>query len=141
VLRKVGVPFRTVTEVTGASLRASVGTSRLLHSSIHAGNLARRHDASEMAQLQEQGIEPIDMVVCNLLPVAGAALVRAGARNYLHVAVVVRPRDYPDMLRPLDDGGSNMVETRRWLAAFALQHTATYDTLVAERLRGGTAKG
>jgi phosphoribosylaminoimidazolecarboxamide formyltransferase/IMP cyclohydrolase len=98
------------------------------------------------------------MVVCNLyhfadasarsgatvaevleeIDIGGVTLLRAAAKNYPHVTVVVRPRDYAQVLRELEEGGSVMEETRRWLAAVAFQHTATYDTLIAAYLREGT---
>jgi phosphoribosylaminoimidazolecarboxamide formyltransferase/IMP cyclohydrolase len=114
-----------------------------------------------MDELRQHGIEPIDMVVCNLyrlaeaiarpgasledvleaIDIGGVALLRAAAKNYPHVTVVVRPRDYPDLLRELDERGAISEEMRRWLAAIAFQHTAVYDTLVADYLRRGTPEG
>ncbi len=158
-LTEAGIPIRLVSDVTGFP-EILGGRVKTLHPHVHGGILAQRDDASHMEELREHGIEPIDMVVCNLyrfadaaartgatleevleeVDIGGVTLLRAAAKNFPHVTVVVRPRDYPDVLRELDEGGSVMLETRRWLAALAFQHTATYDTLIAEYLRQGTAE-
>jgi phosphoribosylaminoimidazolecarboxamide formyltransferase / IMP cyclohydrolase len=158
-LAEAGVPVRLVSDLTGFP-EILGGRVKTLHPAVHGGILAQRDVASHMEELRTHGIEPIDMVVCNLyrfadaaaranstleevleeVDIGGVTLLRAAAKNFPHVTVVVRPRDYPDVLRELDEGGSVMVETRRWLAAMAFQHTATYDTLIAEYLRQGTAE-
>jgi phosphoribosylaminoimidazolecarboxamide formyltransferase/IMP cyclohydrolase len=159
VLAEAGVPVRSVSDLTGFP-EILGGRVKTLHPAVHGAILARRDDAAHMNELRLHGIEPIDMVVCNLyrfaeaaarpgasleevveeIDIGGVTLLRAAAKNFAHVTVVVRPRDYPDVLRELDEGGSVMVETRRWLAALAFQHTATYDTIIADYLRKGTAE-
>ena len=156
-LRAAAVPVRTVADVTGFP-EILGGRVKTLHPAVHGGILARRDDAAHMEDLRRHGIAPIDLVVCNLyrftdavarpdieprdaleeIDIGGVTLLRAAAKNYPHVAVVVRPRDYPDVLRDLEDRGEVREEMRRWLAAIAFQHTAIYDTAIADYLRRGT---
>jgi phosphoribosylaminoimidazolecarboxamide formyltransferase/IMP cyclohydrolase len=156
-LRAAGIAVRTVSDVTGFP-EILGGRVKTLHPKVHGGILARRDDAEHMAELRRHGIEPIDLVVCNLyrfadavarpgiepqealdeIDIGGVTLLRAAAKNYPHVAVIVRPRDYPDVLRDLEERGEVRQEMRRWLAAMAFQHTAIYDTAIAEYLRRGT---
>jgi phosphoribosylaminoimidazolecarboxamide formyltransferase / IMP cyclohydrolase len=155
LLEATGIPTRTVADVTGFP-EILGGRVKTLHPAIHGAILARRDDAAQSAELAQHGITPIDLVACNLYPLAdtaassglaladaleridigGAALLRAAAKNFKDVTVVVRPRDYADVLLELQTLGAVSVETRRRLAALAFQHTALYDTTVAAYLRG-----
>jgi phosphoribosylaminoimidazolecarboxamide formyltransferase/IMP cyclohydrolase len=159
VVRQAGLPVRTVAEVTGFP-EILGGRVKTLHPAVHGAILARRDDEGHMAELRERQITPIDIVVCNLYPfadvlargetdisrlleeidVGGVTLLRAAAKNYPHVTVVVRPQDYSLVLDELQVAGTTRLETRRRLAAIAFQHTALYDTLIAEYLRKGTAE-
>ena len=158
-LSAAGIEVRSVSDLTGFP-EILGGRVKTLHPAVHGGILARRDDPTHMEELRQHGIEPIDLVVCNLyrfadasahagtpvadvleaIDIGGVTLLRAAAKNYPHVTVVVRPRDYQQVLRELEEGGSVMEETRRWLAAVAFQHTATYDSLIAAYLREGTAE-
>src|SRR5262249_29505988 len=153
-LAAAGVPARMVAEVTGFP-EILGGRVKTLHPAIHGGILAKRDDPAQLAELVQHDIAPIDLVVCNLYPfaetaarrdvaanevlesidVGGVALLRAAAKNYPHVAVVVNPTEYGDVLVELEASGTTSLETRRRLAAAAFQHTALYDTLVADYLR------
>jgi phosphoribosylaminoimidazolecarboxamide formyltransferase / IMP cyclohydrolase len=155
LLEATGIPLRTVADVTGFP-EILGGRVKTLHPAIHGAILARRDDAAQSDELAQHGIIPIDLVACNLYPLAdttassglaladaleridigGAALLRAAAKNFQDVTVVVRPRDYADVLLELQTLGAVSVETRRRLAALAFQHTALYDTTVAAYLRG-----
>jgi phosphoribosylaminoimidazolecarboxamide formyltransferase/IMP cyclohydrolase len=123
---------------------------KTLHPKIHAGILADRRKPEHEAQLAEQGIEPIDLVVVNLYPfretvatgagedeviekidIGGPAMVRAAAKNFASVAVVVSPSRYAEILEALDADGGLPLEVRRALAAEAFAHTAAYDAAVA----------
>ena len=157
VLEDAGVPVRAVADVTGFP-EILGGRVKTLHPAIHGGILARRDDEAHMAELEQHGIAPIDLVVCNLYPftetiaragvrldtaldnidIGGVTLLRAAAKNFQSVTVIVRPEDYPDVLTELEESGTTSVETRRRLAALAFQHTASYDTAIAEYLRRGT---
>jgi phosphoribosylaminoimidazolecarboxamide formyltransferase/IMP cyclohydrolase len=156
-LRAADVPVTGVEAVTGFP-EILGGRVKTLHPAVHGGILARRDDGAHMAELQQHGITPIDMVVCNLyrfaemavqpgatlaevleeIDIGGVTLLRAAAKNFPHVTVVVRPRDYERVLGELAEHGAVTAETRRWLAALAFQHTAVYDSLIAAYLRKGT---
>ena len=148
-LRGAGVPVTPVEDVTGFPEMLD-GRVKTLHPKIHAGILADRRKPEHEAQLAEQGIEPIDLVVVNLYPfretvasgageddviekidIGGPAMVRAAAKNFASVAVVVSPSRYAEILEALVADGGLSVEVRRALAAEAFAHTAAYDAAVA----------
>lgn len=160
LLTAAGIEVRSVTDVTGFP-EILGGRVKTLHPAIHGGILARREDEAHMAELDQHGISPIDLVVCNLYPfsatvaqpgvtleaaledidIGGVTLLRAAAKNFPSVVVVVRPQDYPDVLTALETAGEVGIEHRRRLAAVAFQHTALYDTAIAQYLRRDTADG
>lgn len=131
------------------------GRVKTLHPAILGGILARRDLPEHEEELQTHNIAPIDIVVVNLYPFAetvarqnatlsdaleqidigGVTLVRAAAKNFRDVIVLVRPQDYAPVLQEWNELGDVSIETRRRLAAIAFQHTATYDTAIAEYLR------
>jgi len=148
-LRGAGVPVTPVEDVTGFPEMLD-GRVKTLHPKIHAGILADRRKPEHEAQLAEQGIEPIDLVVVNLYPfretvasgageddviekidIGGPAMVRAAAKNFASVAVVVSPSRYAEILEALDADRGLSLEVRRALAAEAFAHTAAYDAAVA----------
>ncbi len=153
-LRKAGVPATSVSEVTGFP-EILDGRVKTLHPAVHAGILARRDRPAHLRQLEELGLGTFDVVVNNLYPfretvrrpgvtleealenidIGGPSMIRAAAKNFEHVLVVVDPADYDDVLDALRTGEAPL-EWRQKLAAKAFQHTATYDTLVAQYLRG-----
>ena len=150
-IQEAGVPVTKVAEVTG-SPEILDGRVKTLHPKIHGGILADRGRASHLAELEEQGIRPIDVVVVNLYPfretvaredvteadavenidIGGPCMVRAAAKNFAGVVVVVDPSDYPQILVALQENG-NVVpeELRRQLALKAFQHTQQYDAAIA----------
>jgi len=148
-LREAGVEVTEVAEVTGFPEMLD-GRVKTLHPRIHAGLLADRRKPSHVEQLAEHGIEPFDLVVVNLYPfretvasdagpdeviekidIGGPAMVRASAKNFESVAVVVNPERYDDVLDEIRSKGGITRETRRALAAEAFAHTAAYDAAVA----------
>jgi phosphoribosylaminoimidazolecarboxamide formyltransferase / IMP cyclohydrolase len=129
------------------------GRVKTLHPKIHGGILARRHEPSDLAAAAAHGIGLIDLVAVNLYPFArtaadpsatfddlvehidigGPSMVRAAAKNFRDVLVVVDPADYPAVLAALDGGGAD--EALRFdLARRALAHTAAYDSTITEVL-------
>jgi phosphoribosylaminoimidazolecarboxamide formyltransferase/IMP cyclohydrolase len=148
---------RQVSEVTG-SPEILKGRVKTLHPVIHAGLLARRDSAEHLAELAQHGIDPIDLVVVNLYPfvetvskagvtlgealenidIGGPAMLRAAAKNFPSVAVVVDPADYPWLADKLSSGGLSL-EERRDLAAKAFRHVSVYDTVVANYLTEASA--
>ncbi len=146
-LAEAGIPHRPVAEVTGAP-EILGGRVKTLHPAIHGGILADRSVPEHLADLKRQGIEPIDLVVCNLYPfssdpsvelidVGGPTMVRAAAKNFAHVGVVVSPADYPAVLAELTGSGALGEETRRRLARKAFAHTAAYDAAIVSWLDHG----
>jgi phosphoribosylaminoimidazolecarboxamide formyltransferase/IMP cyclohydrolase len=135
-----GIPATEVQTVTGAPEMLG-GRVKTLHPGIHGGILADRSNPEHMADLAAQGIEPIDLVVCNLYPfrsepsvemidVGGPTMVRAAAKNHAHVGVVVDPGDYSPVLDEIRRDGDLSEATRRRLARAAFAHTAAYDAAV-----------
>jgi len=122
-----------------------------LHPAVHAGILARRDHASDLDELREQGIRPFDLVCVNLYPfaqvaarkdvreeeavemidVGGPAMLRAAAKNFVHVAPVCSAARYEPILEELRTTGQLALETRRQLAADAFAHTAAYEAAIA----------
>jgi phosphoribosylaminoimidazolecarboxamide formyltransferase/IMP cyclohydrolase len=149
-LRALGLAVTEVDHVTKhpETLGGRVAT---LHPVIHAGILARRENEEEMASLQAQGIEPIDLVCVNFYPfakviarygvreedavamidVAGPTIVRGAAKNFRDVAVLSRPDQYGFVLDELRQTGELSPDTRRQLAAEAFATSAAYESSIA----------
>ena len=138
-----GVPVTDVAEVTGTPpiLDHRVVT---LHPNVHGGILADRDNPQHMDELQQYGIDEIDLVVVNLYPfgskpgidlidVGGPAMVRAAAKNFAHVGVVVDTADYADVLEMIE-GGYFGISARRVLAQKAFRITSAYDAAIASWL-------
>ena len=151
VLADAGIAVTEVAAVTGAPEMLG-GRVKTLHPKVHGGILADRADPAHLADLEAQGIEPIDLVVCNLYPfssdpsielidVGGPTMVRAAAKNHAHVGVVVDPGDYAAVLEELRAAGSLSKDTRRRLARAAFAHTATYDAAIVQWFDAGGAGG
>ena len=141
------------------------GRVKTLHPKVHAGILARRDSSEHAATLAAHGIPPIDLVVVNLYPfretiaragctlaeaienidIGGPTLVRAAAKNYAGVGVVVDPDDYDALLHELkSNAGALTAATRFRLAQKAFSHTAAYDGAISNYLTArdetGTAR-
>jgi len=152
-LSGAGVPVHSVSDITGFP-EILDGRVKTLHPKVHGGILARRDLPAHLAQLQESGISAIDMVVVNLYPfvqtvtkasvtlqdalenidIGGPTMIRAAAKNFPSVLVVVDPADYEPVLEALKAGEVSQ-EQRQRLAQKAFQHVAMYDTAIAEYLR------
>ena len=139
-LADMGIEHRTVESVT-ESPEMLGGRVKTLHPRIHGGILADRSKPAHLDDLDANGIDPIDLVVCNLYPfradpsvemidVGGPTMVRAAAKNHAHVGVVVAPADYPGVLDELTRDGRLGDDTRRRLARAAFAHTAAYDAAI-----------
>ncbi|MCS7047453.1 MAG: bifunctional phosphoribosylaminoimidazolecarboxamide formyltransferase/IMP cyclohydrolase [Gemmataceae bacterium] len=163
LLAAAGLAVRDVSDVTGFAEMLD-GRVKTLHPRIHGGILAIRDRADHQATLRQHGIEPIDLVVCNLYPfqatlakpgssheeiietidVGGPSLVRAAAKNYRDVAVVTAPHQYAAVAQELEaHHGALTLETRQRLAAAAFALTAAYDQAIAAylaRRSGGAAE-
>jgi phosphoribosylaminoimidazolecarboxamide formyltransferase/IMP cyclohydrolase len=135
-----------VADVTGSPEMLG-GRVKTLHPRIHGGILADRSLPDHLADLDAQGIAPIDLVVSNLYPfttspsietidIGGPAMVRAAAKNHAHVAVITSPADYEAVLEELRSLGALSDATRRRLARAAFAHTAAYDAAIVAWLDG-----
>ena len=149
--------IRPVSELTETN-EILGGRVKTLHPKIFAGLLARRDNPDHLAQLAEQNIEQIDLVVVNLYPFAqtvrepatsldqaleqidigGVALLRAAAKNFPGVAAVSSPTQYASVLRDIKTLGSVSPETRQKLAGEAFALTATYDAQIASYLNAAS---
>lgn len=147
-IQAAGIPVTPVDKVTGFP-ECFDGRVKTLHPKIHGGILANRELNTHLAQLEELEITPIDLVVVNLYPfletvssgaspeecveqidIGGPTMVRAAAKNYRSVAVVVDPANYQRVIDAADTGFD--LATRAELAAAAFAHTASYDVAVAQ---------
>ena len=153
-LAAAGLPVTKVAEHTGAP-EILGGRVKTLHPRIHGGILARRDDPAHRADLEAQGIVPIDVVVVNLYPfratvadpgvdwetaienidIGGPAMVRAAAKNHADVVVLTDPDQYPGFLDALAAGRVDGALRRR-LALAAFAHTAAYDAAIATWIEG-----
>jgi phosphoribosylaminoimidazolecarboxamide formyltransferase/IMP cyclohydrolase len=161
MIRENGVPVRDVSEVTGFPEMLD-GRVKTMHPKISGGILAIRGRADHMSAIAEHGIAPIDMVVVNLyrfeevaakagahleelienIDIGGPTMIRAAAKNYQDVAVVVSPSDYDGIVEELRGGGLAL-ETKWRLAKKAFRTTADYDAAISARLamEGAPASG
>ena len=148
-LEKAGVKVTGVSKATGFP-EILDGRVKTLHPAIHGGILARRDAPEHQAALEKHGIAPIDVVVVNLYPfedkvakgcpfdeavenvdIGGPTMVRAAAKNFRHVAVVVDPADYGLLLEQLDREGGIDAATRLYFAQKAFRHTGRYEAAIA----------
>ena len=157
-LEAAGLAVTGVSTVTGFP-EILDGRVKTLHPKIHGGILADRSQPAHGAALAEHGIQPFDLVVVNLYPfestiarpgideaqaiemidIGGPAMIRAAAKNFNSLAVLVDPRDYAELLAELrSHDGRASVEIRRRLAQKAFAHTAGYDAAIAAWLRSTT---
>jgi phosphoribosylaminoimidazolecarboxamide formyltransferase / IMP cyclohydrolase len=147
LLRDHGVPVVEVSDFTGFPEMLD-GRVKTLHPKIHGGILGRRDLASHQEQMAAHGIVPIDLVVVNLyqfekavakpgctledaienIDIGGPTLLRAAAKNYQAVTVVVDPADYPHLMAEmkLNKGATNLA-TRFALARKVFKLTHEYD--------------
>jgi phosphoribosylaminoimidazolecarboxamide formyltransferase/IMP cyclohydrolase len=152
-LQAAGLPVIGISDVTGFPEMMD-GRVKTLHPKVHGGILARRTRADDLASLAAHDIRPIDMVVVNLYPFAEAAaksalpfddlveeidiggpsLVRAAAKNFRDVLVVVSPGDYDAVIAAVTSGAGANLGFRFDLARRAFAHTAGYDQMIATTL-------
>jgi phosphoribosylaminoimidazolecarboxamide formyltransferase/IMP cyclohydrolase len=155
MLRENGVPVVEVSDYTGFPEMLD-GRVKTLHPKIHGGILGRRDLDSHKEQMAKHGIAPIDLVVVNLyqfekavaqpgctledaienIDIGGPTLLRASAKNYESVTVVVDPADYPKIMQEMKaNKGSTTVATRFQLARKVFALTSAYDTAISHYLK------
>ena len=151
------VPVQSISKLTGFP-EILDGRVKTLHPMVHGGILARRGLPAHMEELDRNKIGLIDLVAVNLYPfvqtvskpgvsledalenidIGGPTMIRASAKNFPDVIIVVDPADYAMVLDKLAKGGVDL-ELRKKLAQKAFQHTASYDTAISQYLRQGEA--
>lgn len=149
-----GLKVINISDVTGFP-ECLDGRVKTLHPKVHAGILAMRSNEEHMKQIKELGVETIDLVVINLYPfkqtilkgnieleeaienidIGGPTMIRAAAKNYQDVTVVVDPADYEKVLTEINETGDTSAKTKFRLAYKVFEHTSHYDTLIAKHLR------
>ncbi len=154
-LHEAGIEAQSVTELTNFP-EIMEGRVKTLHPGLHGGILARRSEPSDLEQIAQLGIEPIDVVMVNLYPfaraiespnatmgmaldnidVGGPTLIRAAAKNFEDVLVLTDPADYDVVFGEWSEHGAVSMQTRQWLAAKSFGHVSAYDALIASYLRG-----
>lgn len=150
LLAKEGLPVIEASEITGFP-ECLDGRVKTLHPKIHGGILAIRANPEHMAKISELGIQPIDYIIINLYPfkqtvmkpgvdfetcienidIGGPSMLRAAAKNHHDVTVVTDPADYSLILKEIKEFGKTTAATRFQLAKKVFEHTAAYDTLIA----------
>ncbi|MBR5468175.1 MAG: bifunctional phosphoribosylaminoimidazolecarboxamide formyltransferase/IMP cyclohydrolase [Firmicutes bacterium] len=153
-LENAGLKVTGISDVTGFP-ECLDGRVKTLHPNIHAGVLAIRSNEEHMKQLEELNVQTIDMVVVNLYPfkqtvlkegvaheevvenidIGGPTMIRAAAKNYQDVAVIVDPADYAKVIDELKAEGDVSLATKTYLCAKVFIHTSNYDTLIATYMK------
>ncbi len=154
VINEAGIPVTQVSDITGFP-ECLDGRVKTLHPMIHAGILAMRSNPEHMEQIEKLGVTPIDIVAINLyafkdtimkpgvtredaiehIDIGGPTMLRAAAKNYQDVSVIVDPADYATVIDELKANGKVSVDTNLKLAYKVFNHTAAYDTLIQSYLR------
>ena len=153
-LREAGIEIVDVSDYTGFPEMLD-GRVKTLHPKIHGGLLAQWDNAEHIAQAEDNGINPIDMMICNLYPfeatvaqpdvtleeaienidIGGPTMIRAAAKNYKHLAVLTSSNQYPQIIADLDANDGCLSEDVRFeLAKTAFLHTAQYDNAISTYL-------
>lgn len=150
-LKEEGINVKDISDLTKFP-ECFDGRVKTLHPNVEGGILAIRDNDNHKKQMTELGIEPIDVVVCNLYPfketilkpgvshaeiienidIGGPTMIRAAAKNYKFVTVLTDPEDYAKVISELQASGDTSAETKELLAAKVFIHTAHYDALIAD---------
>lgn len=149
-LKEAGVEVMDISEITGFP-EVFDGRVKTLHPNIHGGILNIRDNEEHVNTLKELDIKSIDIVVNNLYPfketvlkegvnheeiienidIGGPSMIRAGAKNYKYVTVIVDPNDYGKIIDELKENGETSLKTRKYLARKVFEHTSNYDSLIS----------
>ncbi len=153
-LRKSGVPVTEVSEHTGFP-EILDGRVKTLHPKVHGGILADRRKHSHIAEMEENNIPPIEIVVVNLYPFAeaikkpncsletaienidigGPAMIRAAAKNWENICVITETKDYKNFVKKFKESNGKIDRSSRFnFAKKAFAHTAAYDGMISNHL-------
>ncbi|MBU5292928.1 bifunctional phosphoribosylaminoimidazolecarboxamide formyltransferase/IMP cyclohydrolase [Anaerosalibacter bizertensis] len=149
-LKEAGLEVIDISDITGFP-EAFDGRVKTLHPNIHGGLLHIRENEEHVKTLEKLDMKPIDLVVNNLYPfkqtvlkegvtheevienidIGGPSMIRAAAKNYKYVTVIVDPKDYEKVIDELRENEETSLETRGSLARKVFQYTSNYDSLIA----------
>ena len=152
-LRDNGIDVVDVSEFTGFPEMLD-GRVKTLHPLVHGGILAQKTNQDHLDQMEKHGLKPIDLVAVNLyafekatadpgctlanaienIDIGGPTLLRASAKNFQDVTVIVDPDDYPGVISEIRETGNTTLKTRFRLAAKVFALTSTYDTAISSWL-------
>ena len=152
-LREQGLTVLDVAEFTGFPEMLD-GRVKTLHPKVHGGILAQRHNPDHQQQMAAHGLLPIDLIVVNLyafdkatadpactvahaienIDIGGPTMLRAAAKNWRDVTVIVDPADYPVVISEIKATGNTTLKTRFRLSCKVFSLTSTYDTAIAKWL-------
>jgi len=149
-MRENGIAVKDVSEFTGFPEMLD-GRVKTLHPKVHGGILFLRGNSSHEEQMDAHGLQQIDLVAVNLyafdkatsdpnctvtnaienIDIGGPTMLRAAAKNFQYVTVIVDPADYSQVLSEVREHGNTTLVTRFRLAVKVFQLTSTYDTAIA----------
>jgi len=152
-LREAGLDVLDVSEYTGFPEMLD-GRVKTLHPKIHGGILNQRANHEHQKQCNAYGLKPIDLVAVNLyafektiadpqcslmdaienIDIGGPTLLRASAKNFNDITVIVDPVDYPLVLKEINEQGNTTLKTRFMLAKKVFALTSIYDTAISDWL-------
>jgi phosphoribosylaminoimidazolecarboxamide formyltransferase/IMP cyclohydrolase len=152
-MREAGIEVRDVSDFTGFPEMLD-GRVKTLHPLVHGGILNQRENPDHQQQCREHGIKDIDIVAVNLyafektvadpncsladaienIDIGGPTLLRASAKNFRDVTVIVDPADYAQVLAEIRESGNTTLTTRFRLAVKVFELTSSYDTAIADWL-------
>jgi phosphoribosylaminoimidazolecarboxamide formyltransferase/IMP cyclohydrolase len=149
-IREAGIAVKDVSEFTGFPEMLD-GRVKTLHPKVHGGILNQRDNAEHQQQCVEHGLKPIDLIAVNLyafektvadpkctladaienIDIGGPTMLRAAAKNFHDVTVIVDPADYPQVIKEIKEQGNTTLKTRFRLAAKVFTLTSKYDTTIS----------
>lgn len=149
-MRDNGITVMDVSEFTGFPEMLD-GRVKTLHPKVHGGILAQKTNPDHLAQMKEHGLKPIDLIAVNLyafdktvadpactlenaienIDIGGPTMLRAAAKNFADVTVLVDPADYPQVLAEIKETGNTTLKTRFRLCAKVFALTSKYDTAIS----------
>lgn len=158
-LEEAGLPVIGISEITGFP-EIMDGRVKTLHPNVHGALLCVRDNEEHVKQIQDLGINYIDLVCVNLYPfketvlkpgvdhatiienidIGGPSMLRSASKNYRFIPVVCDPADYDTVLAEIEENGETKPETRERLAAKVFRHTARYDAMIADYLTKKTGE-
>ena len=158
-LEAAGIKTIGISEVTDFP-EIMDGRVKTLHPKVHGALLCVRDNPDHVRQIEELGIQYIDLVCVNLYPfketvqkpgvsheeiienidIGGPSMLRSASKNYKFIPVLCDPSDYDAVVKELRENGETSLTTREYLAAKVFRHTASYDTMIASYLTERTGE-